>query len=101
MLVFINVIIIYFLSPTIQVIINIKLLYTHQMCSIIRHNIEASTLHYINIHAQKRIYLPVTTNYTGIVPSLDCSNTVTYGSCPSAAALMSLSLRLVKLYKSC
>jgi hypothetical protein len=45
----------------------------------------------------------LTTNFTGIVPSLDCSNIVTDGSCLylQRRYIMSLSLRLVKLYKSC
>ena len=61
--------------------------YTHH-ADVFRHNTEASTIQYIHTCNKKDL---LTTNFTGIVPSLDCSNTVTDGSCLSAAALYNFS----------
>jgi hypothetical protein len=87
-LVFINVVI-FFVTHN-QFVINIKL----RTPDVFRHNTEASTIQCMYIHTyihtcNKKDLL--TTNFTGIVPSLDCSNTVTDGSCLSAAALYNFS----------
>ena len=83
LLVFINVVI--FFVTQIQFVINIKL----HTPDVFRHNTEASTIQYIHTCNKKDL---LTTNFTGIVPSLDCSDTVTDGSCLSAAALYNFSI---------